>query len=709
MQYEIAHAEKFPLELGKVPKKVHNAYFQWHQKFKHCEIEPKHHNPPVIKRLTNYKNLWRLKISDNYRLVYKVEPQKRILTMMMIDHRNKIYERLGINADGEPGTRIVEKAEELLEKKPTPEQVIEAGIALANQEVVAEKTKPDNLLPSRLTPNILEDMRVPQKYYNTLCNLGTEGELMNADNIPDLIKERIMEYYWPSKIEEVTQRPVRIARNSRELEEAADGRRKLESFLLKLDDEQEDFVTRFKSDSRPIGPWLLKGGPGSGKSTIALYCVRSLLDSLHQLGLFEKDQPLKILYTTYTNSLVRVSEYLLNILGVQKSSHEVDVKTVDSVAARYLPSELNRLGICVGNECYDVICEAIDKCSAKIKNFSFSNSDRSFLLEEIDWMIIGQDLDNVKQYLDLDRSGRGRALGRHQRHHLWTLYEELIKVLRERDQCLFSERLKYASKNVTPNYDYIFIDEAQDLKPVAIRFLMGLCKNRKNIYLTADINQSIWGYSFSWTKMARDLRVQGRAKILRRNYRTTKDIWEAVLQLAPNNEVADNDTLLTEAVYRGNPPVLAWYEKNSQIKERLNIFLYEALRQERFTPGSAAVLCPTNKEVENVYNMIDKSFKPKIMESKSVDISWSGIKILTMHAAKGLEFPVVAVTGLEKGRLPSRALAGVDEDEHIAQQRRLLFVACSRAMRRLIVFAHKGRLSPFVTSLSDDYWDMEVL
>lgn len=78
------------------------------------------------------------------------------------------------------------------------------------------------------------------------------------------------------------------------------------------------------------------------------------------------------------------------------------------------------------------------------------------------------------------------------------------------------------------------------------------------------------------------------------------------------------------------------------------------------------------------------------MKSQDVDISYPGVKVKTMHAAKGLEFPVVAVVGLDAHGLRE----GMDEEEHLARQRRLFFVACSRAMRRLIVFAHRDRPSP---------------
>ena len=59
------------------------------------------------------------------------------------------------------------------------------------------------------------------------------------------------------------------------------------------------------------------------------------------------------------------------------------------------------------------------------------------------------------------------------------------------------------------------------------------------------------------------------------------------------------------------------------------------------------------------------------------------VTLMTVHTAKGLEFPVVFVTGLEDGTFPhSRALA---EDVDLAEERRLAYVALTRARRRLYV------------------------
>jgi DNA helicase-2/ATP-dependent DNA helicase PcrA len=59
------------------------------------------------------------------------------------------------------------------------------------------------------------------------------------------------------------------------------------------------------------------------------------------------------------------------------------------------------------------------------------------------------------------------------------------------------------------------------------------------------------------------------------------------------------------------------------------------------------------------------------------------VTLMTVHSAKGLEFPVVFVTGLEEGLFP---LAGaLDDPAQLEEERRLFYVACTRAMRRLFL------------------------
>lgn len=700
MPFELAFSERFPNDLSKVPKKVRKAYEHLASSVL-CQV-PDRANPPLIKRLGAYKNLWRMRVADNYRLIYSLDMQKRTVCLRMIDHRDKVYERIGANEAGEPGYRIIAGAQELAEREFSPAEIALAQTLLANMRANTAAASTDRPLPMPLDSAALSDWGIPAEYHGALTAVHTDSELLDLE-IPGDIIEKILDCLWPPLLEEVMQKPVRVARVPEHIEEAACGERSLASFLLMLDDEQQEFLARFQG-SQPSGPWLLKGGPGSGKSTVTLYCIRALLHSMKQLNLFEQDCPLRILYTTFTKSLERASDHLLDHLDLGGTRNNLEVRTVDSLAARNLPEEWKGLRPVNPKE---YVQAAVTQCAGQAPGFSFTVEDVDFLAEEIDWVLVGQGLNSLEEYQTLDRTGRGRSLGKQQRRHLWQLYEVCRDLLRRDRSCLFSERLKAAAETVSPQYDYIFIDEAQDLKPVAIRFLMGLCHNRANIFLTADTNQSIWGNGFSWTKMASDLRVQGRARILRRNYRTSKEIWEAVLQIVPDSEGADKETLSVETVYRGARPVLAKYSTQRQLKESLNMYLRQALRNERASLGSAAVLCPTEREMNTVMEILDKRYKAKAMRSQDVDISYPGIKVMTMHAAKGLEFPVVAIVGMEAGRLPLPARDGIDEEEHLARQRRLLFVACSRAMRRLMVFAHRDRPSPFVEGLSADCWEIE--
>jgi DNA helicase-2/ATP-dependent DNA helicase PcrA len=59
------------------------------------------------------------------------------------------------------------------------------------------------------------------------------------------------------------------------------------------------------------------------------------------------------------------------------------------------------------------------------------------------------------------------------------------------------------------------------------------------------------------------------------------------------------------------------------------------------------------------------------------------VSLLTLHAAKGLEFPVVFILGLEDGILPLHW--GAQDESSLAEERRLFYVGMTRAMDRLIL------------------------
>lgn len=81
---------------------------------------------------------------------------------------------------------------------------------------------------------------------------------------------------------------------------------------------------------------------------------------------------------------------------------------------------------------------------------------------------------------------------------------------------------------------------------------------------------------------------------------------------------------------------------------------------------------------------------PLVTDQDAAQEDDDAVNLLTLHAAKGLEFPIVFMTGLEEGIFPNARC--VEEESGISEERRLCYVGMTRARERLFMSCASSRL-----------------
>ncbi len=92
----------------------------------------------------------------------------------------------------------------------------------------------------------------------------------------------------------------------------------------------------------------------------------------------------------------------------------------------------------------------------------------------------------------------------------------------------------------------------------------------------------------------------------------------------------------------------------------------------------------------NYENLTDFLADASLMSSADEETSKNSVTLMTLHAAKGLEFPVVFLVGLEDGLFPS---SRSEEERDIEEERRLAYVGMTRAKELLILTYARSRFT----------------
>jgi DNA helicase II / ATP-dependent DNA helicase PcrA len=223
---------------------------------------------------------------------------------------------------------------------------------------------------------------------------------------------------------------------------------------------------------------------------------------------------------------------------------------------------------------------------------------------------------------------------------------------------------------------YIFVDEFQDVSDDNIRLLKLLLPERdRNLFAVGDDWQSIYGFRGAAVeyiiKMKRYF-PEARICHLTVNYRSRKEIIALACGFIRNNRNRTRKRLRSN---RGKGGLVRFYTVDGLDREADEVRTIIDCHD----PGrSLAVLYRNNWQGRY------------LKERLGVD-DGSGILFMTMHASKGLEFDRVVIAGVCDSVLP-------DGDNDIEEERRLLFVACTRARDELHIIVHindDGEVSRF--------------
>lgn len=693
MPFEIIHKPTFTNQLLAIPKE---RVLQILEKIEVLRDDPKPHGNQK-KKLHGYKgDIYRLRSGD-YRIIYTYGDGW--VALLGVDARKDVYRGNKLVAEEtEINVAAFSKLDDLL----TPEKAPTSPRNLAETET---------LLPVEITEELLDRLLIPKACYPALLACRTFDDLLEAD-IPAGVCDRVFDCITAPNFDLVLRQPSFVTGSSDELLRFKEG--DLLGFLLKLNSEQEKYVTWALN---AVGPTLLKGSPGTGKSTVAIYRTREMLRQLQA----KANRPPRILFTTYTNALVAFSEQLLQqLLG--EDARFVEVKTADALMYSIVCQSTGQPKIGTTKELIKFIQQAIPTAIAALEgNVLQQQAQRlilqrlqpEYLLEELTEVIDARGIDSLETYQATPRTGRSIPLNKIQRQAVWTLRQQFDRLLKAQGMETWAQmRLRaldlLQTTQTLPLYDAVVIDEAQDLSPTVLRFLIQLCHAPNRLFITADANQSIYGSSFRWSDVHDSLKFVGRTGILKINHRTTQEIGEAAYSYLQDGTL-DPEGEERLYVHTGPPPAVRAIADRASEGNLLAQFCRTAAHEFRLGLGACAILVPTEKAGNNIAGQLSYlGIEARFMTSKDLDLNCKGVKILPLKAAKGLEFPIVAIAGfletpyptISKGTLPEAAT------EIFVRERRTLYVAMTRAMRALLVLVPAKKPSLLLQSFDPQLWNL---
>jgi superfamily I DNA/RNA helicase/mRNA-degrading endonuclease RelE of RelBE toxin-antitoxin system len=637
------------------------------------------------------KNFWSVRVNSDIRLI--AHRTQGSLLLCYVDHHDRAYdwaERRKLQVHPTTGAaqivEIRETVREIVIPKYVEAEVEQPRPAPTPARVLFADRSDEEMLGFGVPPEWLADVRaatedtlfavaqhLPGEAAEALLELATGGEPRRAQK-PSTVGGTGFEH--PD-----AQRRFRVMANAEELQRALEF--PWEKWTVFLHPDQRELVER-----EFAGPARVSGSAGTGKTIVAL----------HRAAFLARKHPdARVLLTTFSGTLANALRTRLKRLLANEPllGERIDVHGLTAIGQRLYKLHLGREAQVASRV---EVRELLKNAGAAVPGHKFGIT---FLQSEWDHVVDAWQIESWEGYRDVARLGRRTRLSEAQRKTLWSIFgkvkQELVARNLTTEAALFTQLAEKVKGSKNPLFDFVVVDEAQDLGIGHLRFLAALGADRPNsIFFTGDLGQRIFQQPFSWKALGVDIR--GRSRTLRVNYRTSHQIREQADRLL-NAELVDidgnkerrNDTI---SVFTGPVPQVTLHDTVEDEAKAVASWLAERVANWSLTPHEFGVFVRSEAELDRASLAVEKAGLKWRLLDDSVETMSGFVSIGTMHLAKGLEFRAVAVMACDDEVLPSQARIEAVGDEGDLQEvydseRQLLYVACTRARDHLSVSATK--------------------
>ncbi len=590
--------------------------------------------------------------------------------------------------------------------------VLESLMGEAPEQPVPEvKTVPEPDLArypfAAYDPTVLVKLGAPPEEVKTLQTLERDDlearltELRQQNRISEPAHERLYLLLHGEPIEKLLP-PAQVIRSveeafkeairrgtlwqPRDWEELEDYlQRSWERWLVFLNSSQRDAAQRLFS-----GPARVTGGPGTGKTIVALHRAKALLQRY-------PNQP--IFLTTFTRSLA--SELKRRAELLRATSSYLTIQHLDEFVQEKIKHYYRSVKIIYNSE------ELKQKLNFKQLYAQLRRPDLSpdFVWQEWEQVVDAWDIQTEQDYLNLERTGRGRALDPNTRRALWLIFSEIRTRLRNAmlmtpNQACYDLSRRFRAE---PPFRCVLVDEAQDFGPAQMNLLISLAPADQpdNLFFCVDTSQRIYARSVPWKKYGID--VRGRSVRLRINYRNTLEIQQQSERVLPEQtqiELAylmDDPEAVKEAIKVGwhpipclrdpdHPPVLCRCKSRSDEAEKLLKWVKQC-KEDGIEYHHIAIVGRTKEVVDELVPPLLQQFglTPRPIGEGQL-ASKHEINIGTAHAIKGLEFRAVAIVAADLYPLKTQEPLDFEmREDFLRRERNLLYTAMTRPRERLYI------------------------